>query len=282
AQENAYFTNPVIPSDVADPSLIRVGNDYYATGTSSEWAPHYPIFHSTDLVNWKHVLIDHGGDRGIGRPVDLRHALGRVAAEARHHAADGSGVGADEDGLPPMAGGDLVKRLLDPGGELGHALTPRGAGKADVRLPKGAVGGKATGDLIKGHALPLPRKDLTEAPVGDDGEAVLPRGGQDGVHSAAEVTRIDGIEVDGTQADGQGRGLALPKLGKPEVGIAEKGLGEVALTLTVTDDKKRGLHSLLPSFFVLYCTACPPFCQGAVRFFLFFSVSSFHFDAFML
>ncbi|MBQ4057049.1 MAG: family 43 glycosylhydrolase, partial [Bacteroidaceae bacterium] len=53
AQENAYFTNPVIPSDVADPSLIRVGNDYYATGTSSEWAPHYPIFHSTDLVNWK-------------------------------------------------------------------------------------------------------------------------------------------------------------------------------------------------------------------------------------
>ncbi|RYZ98479.1 MAG: beta-xylosidase, partial [Sphingobacteriaceae bacterium] len=26
---------------------------YYATGTSSEWAPHFPVFSSTDLVNWK-------------------------------------------------------------------------------------------------------------------------------------------------------------------------------------------------------------------------------------
>lgn len=47
-----YFTNPVIHGDMADPSIIRIGETYYATGTSSEWAPFYPMFTSTDLVNW--------------------------------------------------------------------------------------------------------------------------------------------------------------------------------------------------------------------------------------
>lgn len=49
------FSNPVIPGDFADPTIIRVGDTYYAAGTSSEWAPHYPIFESTDLVNWNYV-----------------------------------------------------------------------------------------------------------------------------------------------------------------------------------------------------------------------------------
>ena len=52
AQQTTFFNNPVIHGDVADPSIIRVGQTYYATGTSSEWAPHYPIFSSKDLVNW--------------------------------------------------------------------------------------------------------------------------------------------------------------------------------------------------------------------------------------
>jgi beta-xylosidase len=51
-QEVSYFTNPVIPGDLADPSLLRIGETYYATGTSSEWAPFYPLYSSTDLVNW--------------------------------------------------------------------------------------------------------------------------------------------------------------------------------------------------------------------------------------
>ncbi|UQA58306.1 family 43 glycosylhydrolase [Polyangium aurulentum] len=49
------YKNPVLPGDYPDPSVIRVGNEYWATATTSEWAPHYPILHSTDLVNWDHV-----------------------------------------------------------------------------------------------------------------------------------------------------------------------------------------------------------------------------------
>ena len=50
--EAGRFYNPVIRGDVADPSVIRFKGRYYATGTSSEWAPHYPVFESKDLVNW--------------------------------------------------------------------------------------------------------------------------------------------------------------------------------------------------------------------------------------
>lgn len=53
AQQETYFRNPVIHGDVADPSILRIGETYYVTGTSSEWAPHYPVFSSSDLVNWK-------------------------------------------------------------------------------------------------------------------------------------------------------------------------------------------------------------------------------------
>ena len=47
------YQNPVRAGDYPDPSVIRVGNDYWATATSSEWAPHFPILHSRDLVNWE-------------------------------------------------------------------------------------------------------------------------------------------------------------------------------------------------------------------------------------
>lgn len=54
-QAQTTFRNPVIRGDVADPSILRWGDAYYATGTSSEWAPQYPLFRSTDLVNWTQV-----------------------------------------------------------------------------------------------------------------------------------------------------------------------------------------------------------------------------------
>jgi xylan 1,4-beta-xylosidase len=49
------YRNPVIAGDFADPSVIRVGDTYYAAGTSSEWAPAYPIYSSKNLVEWEYV-----------------------------------------------------------------------------------------------------------------------------------------------------------------------------------------------------------------------------------
>jgi beta-xylosidase len=49
------YQNPVIPGDHPDPSVIRVGDDFWATSTSSEWGPQFPLLHSKDLVNWEIV-----------------------------------------------------------------------------------------------------------------------------------------------------------------------------------------------------------------------------------
>lgn len=42
-----------IPGDFADPSIIKANKSYYAVATSSEWAPHFPIYTSQNLRDWK-------------------------------------------------------------------------------------------------------------------------------------------------------------------------------------------------------------------------------------
>jgi xylan 1,4-beta-xylosidase len=45
----------IIPGDFADPSVIKFGDAYYASATSSNWAPSYPIMKSADLKSWQQV-----------------------------------------------------------------------------------------------------------------------------------------------------------------------------------------------------------------------------------
>ena len=45
------YVNPVIPGDHPDPTLTRIGNDYYTSGSSFNPTP--KIYHSTDLVHWE-------------------------------------------------------------------------------------------------------------------------------------------------------------------------------------------------------------------------------------
>ena len=51
----SLYRNPVVPGDYPDPSVIRVGKEYWATATSSEWGPQFPLLRSRDLVNWELV-----------------------------------------------------------------------------------------------------------------------------------------------------------------------------------------------------------------------------------
>jgi alpha-N-arabinofuranosidase len=53
------FRNPVIPGFNPDPSICRVGSDFYLVTSSFEYFPGVPIHHSRDLVHWRplgHVL----------------------------------------------------------------------------------------------------------------------------------------------------------------------------------------------------------------------------------
>ena len=47
--------NPIIPGFYPDPSICRVGDDYYLVCSSFELSPGIPLFHSRDLVNWEQL-----------------------------------------------------------------------------------------------------------------------------------------------------------------------------------------------------------------------------------
>lgn len=44
--------NPILPGFNPDPSICRVGEDYYIATSTFEWYPGVQIHHSRDLVNW--------------------------------------------------------------------------------------------------------------------------------------------------------------------------------------------------------------------------------------
>ncbi|KAF5376443.1 hypothetical protein D9615_008672 [Tricholomella constricta] len=57
--------NPILPGWNPDPSIVRVGADYFIATSTFEYFPGHPIYHSKDLVNWK--LIGHA----LNRPSQL-------------------------------------------------------------------------------------------------------------------------------------------------------------------------------------------------------------------
>lgn len=78
------FQNPILPGFNPDPSICRVGEDYYMVTSSFLWYPGIPVYRSRDLVNWE--LIGHG----ITRPDELnfnglKDKNGIWAVTIRHH-----------------------------------------------------------------------------------------------------------------------------------------------------------------------------------------------------
>src|SRR5437764_13172607 len=76
--------NPIIPGFHPDPSICRVGEEYFLVTSSFGYFPGVPLFHSRDLVHWRqigHVLT---------RPSQLSFPhwhpwLGIFAPTIRHH-----------------------------------------------------------------------------------------------------------------------------------------------------------------------------------------------------
>lgn len=49
------YNNPIIPGFHPDPSICRVGDDFYLVNSSFEYFPGIPLFHSKDLVHWQQI-----------------------------------------------------------------------------------------------------------------------------------------------------------------------------------------------------------------------------------
>lgn len=78
------FTNPILPGFYPDPSICRVGEDYYLINSSFEYYPGLPIHHSRDLVHWQQ--IGHVLDRPEQLNLDgIRPSGGLFAPTIRHH-----------------------------------------------------------------------------------------------------------------------------------------------------------------------------------------------------
>ena len=52
---NGTYSNPLFFDEFSDPDMIRVGADFYLTGTTMHSMPGLPVLRSRDLVNWTFV-----------------------------------------------------------------------------------------------------------------------------------------------------------------------------------------------------------------------------------
>jgi xylan 1,4-beta-xylosidase len=78
------FRNPILPGFYPDPSICRVGEDYYLVNSTFEFFPGLPLHHSRDLVHWRPV------GHALTRPSQLnldgiRASGGLYAPTIRHH-----------------------------------------------------------------------------------------------------------------------------------------------------------------------------------------------------
>jgi hypothetical protein len=76
--------HPVIAGFHPDPTVCRVGRDYYLATSSFEYAPAVPVFHSRDLVNWQQIG-NALATRAHFPAGDVRASQGIYAPTLRHH-----------------------------------------------------------------------------------------------------------------------------------------------------------------------------------------------------
>ncbi len=77
-------SNPLLPGFHPDPSICRVGEDYYLATSTFEYFPGLPIYHSRDLSTWE--LVGHAAHRRDQFDLaGVKGSGGMFAPTLRHH-----------------------------------------------------------------------------------------------------------------------------------------------------------------------------------------------------
>ena len=78
------FQNPILPGFYPDPSICRVGEDYYLVTSTFSYFPGVPIFHSKDLVHWEQIghVLDRPEQLDL---TGLGHSQGIFAPTIRYY-----------------------------------------------------------------------------------------------------------------------------------------------------------------------------------------------------
>lgn len=107
------FRNPILPGFYPDPSICRVGEDYYLINSTFEYFPGLPVHHSRDLVHWRQ--IGHVLDRPSQLPLDgVRPSGGLYAPTIRYHEGTFYVINTLVDGRG--ARGNFIVTATDPAG----------------------------------------------------------------------------------------------------------------------------------------------------------------------
>ncbi len=121
---------PIVPGFHPDPSVCRVGDDYYLVNSSFEYLPGVPIFHSRDLANWQQL------GNVLDRPEQLslpssRGGGGIYAPTLRHH--DGR-FWMITTNINQVRAGHLIVSATDPAGPWTTPVYTKGAVGIDPDL----------------------------------------------------------------------------------------------------------------------------------------------------
>src|SRR5207248_1099393 len=128
------ITNPILRGFNPDPSILRVGDDYYIATSTFEWYPGVQIHHSRDLAHWRLITrplrwasqLDMRGDPdscGVWAPC-LSHAEGLFYLIGQRRVIfRGTAIGFTEGPHLYKHGGYYHLIVAEGGTFWGHAVT---------------------------------------------------------------------------------------------------------------------------------------------------------------
>lgn len=121
-------SNPILPGFYPDPSICRVGDDYYLVNSSFAYFPGVPIFHSKDLVNWEQIgnILDR--EEQI-RLTGARQSQGIFAPTLRYYDGTFYMITTNVSG-----GGNFIVTAKDPKGPWSNPYFLEGAQGIDPSL----------------------------------------------------------------------------------------------------------------------------------------------------
>lgn len=123
AQSSHGYQNPVIPGFHPDPSICRVGDDYYLVTSSFQYFPGVPLFHSKDLVHWKQI----------------GHCLTRESQLPLHDASTTGGIYAPTIRYHEGTFYITTTNVSDKGNFIVYTTDPRGEWSEPVWLKQGGI-----------------------------------------------------------------------------------------------------------------------------------------------
>jgi xylan 1,4-beta-xylosidase len=115
------FRNPILPGFYPDPSICRVGDDYYLINSTFEYFPGLPVHHSRDLVHWH--TIGHVLDRIEQLDLDgIRPSGGLYAPTIRYHSGTFYVINTLVDGRAGRKQGNFIVTATDPSGPWSNPM----------------------------------------------------------------------------------------------------------------------------------------------------------------